>query len=258
MNADSLNRDSEDPLYMQVASYLEDRISGGDLKPGERLPSESELTKEFNVSRVTVRQALAHLSKLGIVMRRQGIGTFARGNIRFDLGGRSQTILEALQEKGIEPEVVVLGMETVVPPERVGEALGVAPRQQVMRVRRLYKVEGEPVALVYVYVAMEMSSVAIELAQSPQQTTYSVFEDKLGMVVRWARHVIKAVGADAEVAKALDMHVGDACLSMDRISYGEDDAVIEFLTFYHPPEGFQYELKVPRRERSFVLKVYEP
>ncbi len=258
MALEPLNRSSEIPLYMQVASEIEARISSGELKPSERLPSEAELTRQYDVSRVTIRQALGHLAKLGIVMRRQGIGTFVRGNIRFDLGGRSQTILEALQEKGIEPEVVVLGMEAVVPPERVSESFNLTAGDQVMRVRRLYTVEGEPVALVYAYVTLPMSAVAVELTQAPQKTTYSVFEDTLGLVVRWARHVIKAVGADSDVAKAFGMRVGDACLSMDRISYDDEDNTLEFLTFFHPPEGFQYELSVPRRGRNFVLKVYEP
>lgn len=243
---------------MQVATILASRIASGELMPGARLPSEAELTHEFSVSRITIRQALAHLSKLGNVMRRQGIGTFVSGSIRYDLGGGAQTILEALKEKGIAPEVIVLGLETVSPPERVGEALGVSQGAQVMRVRRLYCVEGEPVALVYVYVTLELSQVAVELAKSPDQTTYAVFEGKLGVAVRGARHIIKAVIADTDVAAALDMPVGAACLSMDRITYSNVDSVIEFLTFFHPPEGFQYELNVPRREKNFVLKVWEP
>lgn len=66
----------QEPLYIQIKQYLLDQINVGKVKPGEKLPSEKELTDLFNVSRITVRNALAELQSEGIITRVSGKGTF--------------------------------------------------------------------------------------------------------------------------------------------------------------------------------------
>jgi GntR family transcriptional regulator len=71
-----IDRDSPVPFWFQLAGVIEHAISSGRWRPGERLPSESELCSHFEISRTTVRQALARLEQEGMVIRRKGFGTF--------------------------------------------------------------------------------------------------------------------------------------------------------------------------------------
>jgi GntR family transcriptional regulator len=72
----SIDRSSPVPYWFQLAGVLEDTISAGLWRPGERLASESELCGHFGISRTTVRQALGRLEQEGMVERRKGFGTF--------------------------------------------------------------------------------------------------------------------------------------------------------------------------------------
>ena len=71
-----IDRASPVPFYFQLAALLEQEIVRQRWQPGERLPSESELCTQFELSRTTVRQALARLEQEGLVVPRKGIGTF--------------------------------------------------------------------------------------------------------------------------------------------------------------------------------------
>ena len=73
----TIDRASPVPYWYQLAGILEHAIAQGQWRPGERLPSESELCERFGISRTTVRQALARLEQEGMVVRRKGFGTFA-------------------------------------------------------------------------------------------------------------------------------------------------------------------------------------
>ena len=67
------------PKYQQIADQLRAQIRGGALAPGQRLPSEPDLAAQFDASRNTVRLAIALLTNQGLVVSRQGLGTFVHG-----------------------------------------------------------------------------------------------------------------------------------------------------------------------------------
>ena len=71
-----IRQNSPVALYYQLKSILAQKIMNNEWQVGDRLPSEFELCKEYGVSRITVRQALAELEKDGLIKRRQGVGTF--------------------------------------------------------------------------------------------------------------------------------------------------------------------------------------
>src|SRR5215468_10577533 len=69
-------REVAQPKYQEIAHRLRDQIAAGALEPGERLPSEPDLAAEYHASRNTVRLAIAMLINQGLVVSRQGLGTF--------------------------------------------------------------------------------------------------------------------------------------------------------------------------------------
>ena len=77
-----LSLDSDIPLYSQLVSIIKRNISAGTLTPGALLPSEAELCRTFDVARSTVRQAIGALESEGLVVRKQGRGTFVEAEYR--------------------------------------------------------------------------------------------------------------------------------------------------------------------------------
>ena len=143
--AKSIERESPVPYYEQLFGILGERIRGGEIAPEERLPSELELTREFGLSRATVRQTLAKLESEGLARKVARRGMFASvrdkpsGWIVQDEQGFLESQLRHGQT-GIETEVV--GARFAVPPAHVLDALGLGVSEEVFGLERVLSLEG--------------------------------------------------------------------------------------------------------------------
>jgi DNA-binding GntR family transcriptional regulator len=255
-----ISRGSDVPLYVQLMETLERRIQSGELRPGDMIPSESALIEEFKVSRITVRQALANMEQRGLVYRRRGRGTFVSApHVSQKLNREARTIVEALRERGIEPEVRIVGMEQLSAPIRVAELLGLKDQTVVTRLRRVYLHENAPLALVDLYLPLAMSGVAEVLCREDhrKETTYSVFENEMHIKIKEARHIIHSTALEADAAEALNLPPDSTCLTMDRITYAENDRVLELMRFFYPSDSFEFEITLPRHEQQISHRVSE-
>ncbi len=143
-------------LVAQVAEDLRSRLAAGDLPSGSRLPTETELSAEFRVSRPTVRAALRELETLGLVRTQHGVGTFVTEPPAIRAGlERMDSITESIRATGREP-----GMDyasRVIRPVLPEEAaqMGVPGSTEALEIRRTILADGEVVA--YSYDLMPMS-----------------------------------------------------------------------------------------------------
>jgi DNA-binding GntR family transcriptional regulator len=135
--------DSEPTAYNRIATALADRIASGVYATGCRLPSGSELCREFGVSPMTVRRALAVLDNQGLISGEKGRGVFARS---VDLGD-SAFRLDSLTGDWLDEsaEIRLLSAEMTRADERVARILAVAQGERVVYLRRLVLHEGNPV-----------------------------------------------------------------------------------------------------------------
>jgi GntR family transcriptional regulator len=242
-----IDRDSSVPSYVQIAEYLRARIVSGAIRPGGRMPAESELVAQSGLSRVTIRQGLLILVREGWLVRKQGLGTFARHPIDQELTS-VRTITEVLLSKGITPEVEVVSFGPVVPPVRVQRELRLQSGDQLLLAKRLYRYRGEPLALVYIYLPLAIAREAEILRQAtiPTETTYTIWEDRLGVRLRDARHVIRAGAAGREDARALGVKTGAPILVLERITYDEGGRPLEYILFHYHAERYEFSAVLPR------------
>lgn len=92
-NKPAVERINRDTVTNQVFEILRDRISSGELSPGDKLPSESELAKQFNISRMSVRMALQKLAAIGLVVTVNGGGTYVKQFVFSEVVGNFSGIL---------------------------------------------------------------------------------------------------------------------------------------------------------------------
>jgi GntR family transcriptional regulator len=208
--------------YLKLADSLRDRIAAG---ASGALPSEAELGHEYDVSRVTVRRALEVLRDEGLVSARQGVGWFvAVDPVRQSLG-RVTTVEAALEAAGAEAGRRVLEFAFEPAPPDVAKTLGLAADDEVLRVARINLADGEPFAMVTVWV-----SAALGAPLSRADVERSTFYDLLplqgvepGRVVQ----TITAVAAERNVAQLLGVPAGSPLLACRRVTYDRNgDAVI--------------------------------
>jgi GntR family transcriptional regulator len=226
---------------MQIADRLRTQIDEGTFATDSKLPAESELTRRFDVSRVTVRQAIAQLLAEGYVVSKQGKGTFvSRNKFVHDLKPM-RGFYDALVAQGVEPKTKLLEFGPVATSEAIRQAFGEG-EGDCFRLRRLYLVDGEPIALVVSYLPPQASGLTWE--QANRNPIYVLLESLLSMPVTKADIHIRARSAGTSVGQALGLPPRAALLVMDRESFGANGVLRERTSFYIRPENYEFTLSV--------------
>ena len=148
MDIKNLNPQSVIPLYKQIVYIISDKIKSGAWKPGDRIPSETELMQEFNVSRITIRSATNELVENGMIIRGRGKGSFvAPENRTSALAKDDGGLTAACIATGKTLETKVLFLDYVFPSIRDSEFLHISPETQILESRRLRIIDGKKAIL---------------------------------------------------------------------------------------------------------------
>lgn len=135
------------PLWREISKNLEHRIEMKQLRPGDRLPTEYELSHEFMVNRHTVRRALSYLQEKGMVESTQGRGSFVRRPSEPMTLHRRPRFSDAVRRGGHEPSTRTLKLDVRPAEVRVAQELGLKPGKPVVFLSRVRLVDGEPTGL---------------------------------------------------------------------------------------------------------------
>lgn len=219
--------------YRTIAGELRDQVAAGELIQGAVLPSEAELARAYEVSRVTVRKALEVLRDEGLVSSRQGFGWFVAGDrIRQSLGALS-TIEGQLTEQGRVAERRVLSFGFVLAPS--GE--------EVLEAVRVNLADGRPFALVTVWCPAELGS-----ALSRDDVESATFYELLPVEFGGATQTIGAALADAHDAELLDVPAGSPLLVVERVSHDHEGAVVLVSEHRFPAHLTEFVVELPSHE----------
>jgi GntR family transcriptional regulator len=259
MTSRSLDLDTADlrirrgsvPASTQLAEALKAQIIRQRLPRGGRLPSERELIERSGLSRVTVRAAVGILERQGWLVRRQGLGTFVANPVKQELASGVRTITEVLASSGITPRVDVLSHHVGEAPQRVAETLGLS---KVLCINRRFRDGDRPLALMTVYFPLGLGKAVDPLmskapgaeTRNAMESTYTMWEQRLGVRIARATHEIHAAGASLEVAAALDLPLGSPVLVLERTSYTDDGKPLEVVEFYYRPERYRFSVTLPQ------------
>ncbi|HKQ76417.1 MAG TPA: GntR family transcriptional regulator [Blastocatellia bacterium] len=219
------------PLYYQLENILREKIMSGAFASGARLPTESELIRQYGVGRITVRHALAALVKDGLIERRRRRGTFVteRKTKRRAFEGRSDLTasLDEIIAAEADRTFKVIEMIRVEADPQEAELLGLGPGEPLYRVKRLGLREGKPYNLTLDYLPAEIGEKII-IDELGIGSLLQTLETKLGLKLKSATQRITATMADAYLAKLLDVRVGSPMLSIERAVYSGDDLPVAF------------------------------
>lgn len=229
---------SDRPVYRQIADALRTRIETGELGPGERLPSESALRTEFEVSAGTVRQALAVLRGDGLVLAEHGRGVFVRsrprlrrlGHDRFARRHRDAGRAAYLAESGaasVRPSVDVFKVAPEKAPSDIARRLGV-PEGEVVLVRsRRYLSDGEPTELATSYIPWNLAEGTAMTEVNPGPGgIYARLEESGHRLGRFTEDVTARMPSPDEV-RALRLAPGSPVLALVRVAYDVDGLAVE-------------------------------
>lgn len=244
-NEKILSHMSPVPLYTQIKEVLRNRILNGTYQCHEQMPSESELTKIFGVSRITVRQALDHLQKEGLIFKIHGKGTYVSKPKVFQNLGKLQGFGEAMSGLGYEIVSQVVG-QTVVPADKaVSERLGVNEGELVYEIRRIRYLNSSPLSLDVTYVPKAVGERLIK-EDLAHRDIFLILENDYGFSLGQADLQIEAVLADNALAEQLQVEVGAPILRIERLTFTADEQPLDFEYLYYRGDALQYRLRIER------------
>jgi len=229
----------------QVYLVLRDRILGGALSFGVRLPTEIELAAQHGVSRVTVRRALGELARERFIERRRSAGTRviyrpAPAPVIADISG----VLANLADMGRRTAVRLLSFDYLPAEGAVARALGVPPDALLQRSVRVRTVDGAPFSYLTTHVpeSVALTFTRQELAARPLLELL----ERTGIKVEHARQRISAALATPEVAEALDLRTGSPLIELVRVVRDQTGRAVEHLHALYRPDRYAFEMDLVR------------
>lgn len=215
------------PLYQQIKQLILRGLEQGDWKPGELIPSETELAGRFGVSQGTVRKAIDELSAENILVRRQGKGTFVathhepRAQFRF---------LRLLPDSGEaeHPRNHIVECRRTRATAEIAKLLEIRTGDSVVLIRRTLEFQGRSLVIDDIWLpgAIFKGLTAERLAEY-SGPMYALFEQEFGTKMLRADERLRAVAADDVAAGLLGVPAGTPLLSVERVSYTYGDRPVE-------------------------------
>jgi GntR family transcriptional regulator len=216
------------PLAEQVRSRLAEGMAAGEWKPGEAIPSEAQLARDFGVAIGTIRKAVDGLVAQQALVRRQGKGTFVATHAEERVQFR---FLRLMPDDGKLTPMArrLIDCKRQRAPAEIARALHLRASEQVIRVRRvLSSSKGVPVVLDDIWLPAHLfKGLTAQRLAEHRGPMYSMFEAEFGVRMIRAEEKIRAVAADAASAALLSVGAGAPLLSVERLSLTYGDKPVE-------------------------------
>lgn len=209
---------------------------------GQRLPSEPNLAKQLGVSRATLREAMRSFETQGLIRRRQGAGTFVVGKMQvMDSGLEVLESLETIAKRlGLVVSISDLSIEATAADEELAKMLDVPVGENLTRVCRVVHTDDRPVA----YLVDILPETILRANDLPADFHGSVldFLQGRGDALKTSRANVSAIGATAEVAKAIEIQRGDVLLHFYSQLFDTSGKVVDYSLSYFIPGYFHFHI----------------
>lgn len=215
-----LKQDAITPLYVQLMEELETSIRNGVYKPGDKIMTEAEMAKEYGVSLITVRKAVGSLMEKGLVVRKQGKGTFVTKPKYSRNMKKLQSFTEMCEQMGVKPGAQVLENRLIMADKKVADRLGIEPGSNVVYISRLRLADGEPVQVEKSYFPLKYTFLLEEDLNNGSM--FECLKEKAGAKVASSEKMIELCRATAEEAALMDVKKGDYLLFVKSTAYDEN------------------------------------
>lgn len=235
-----------EPKYIQIKNTLKNDIESKKYRPGDQLPTESELMDLWQMSRITIRRALMELANDGFSYTVHGKGTYvAEPKISNRLPNLT-SFSRDVEQQGKVPFRKVLDLKTIKANSDVTSKLKIIPDDHVIYFRRLMLADDIPISLSDTYVPVSaitpyQNRFAFENLEN--RSFYQLLKD-INCELYGGDQVITATCADVEQARLLTVEYGSALIMAERIAYNKEKIIVEYSKMYSRPDLIQWRVNL--------------
>ncbi len=234
-----INRVGGIPIYLQIAYHIQDEIVNGTYGENVRIPAEKELASTFGVSRMTARNAVTYLVDKGLVYRMHGKGAFVSTQKMERNLNKLLNFQQDMEALGMTASSRLLNFIRRLPTQREQQLLNIHKNQEVFNVRRIRYADNEPLGIQNCIVPVHFIPHLTEI-NLDKHSLYRSLEDA-GHELEFAEQRIETVLAP-EIAKIIDVPIGDPFFYYERVSYTKNDIPIELLHSYFYGEKYSFHI----------------
>lgn len=240
-----INKNSPIPLYYQLAEAIREQIASGELKPGDQLPTERELTETTGISRVTVRQALGYLTREGLLIAHHGKGTFvAEPKLSYEafhlLG-----FTEKMMSQGMLTSSRVIEQKVITPPKSVAARLHLGRSERAIKVVRLRLSQQVPLLLETVYLPHRLCA-GLEQENLMGKSMYALLEEQYGLRLQYAHQSLEATVANDYEAEVFGVAAGTPMILLEGVTFSSQEQRVEYFKAVYRGDRFRFEFESPR------------
>lgn len=211
------------PLHLVISEKLREQILSGKYPPGSQLPSEFDMGVQFEVSRTTVRRAIANLINQGLVSAHRGRGVFVkeRQKVIFSLSNPLSFFATELARQGVTGTIDPISFEVLQPPPDIAAVLNLTNAEpQAYRQQKIILTNQTPIALDIAYFPLDIGAALSEPLQ--HGFTYATL-DQNGFSLERVEVTLESTHATHQVGGYLDLPIGAPLLIYRYVAYGEGD-----------------------------------
>lgn len=232
------------PLYYQIQRVLMEKIRSGELSEGDPLASEEELSRTYQVSRMTARQALHGLKASGYAFSEKGRGTFVtRPKLEKNIM-HLQGFTEDMRQRGMKASSRLLEQAVIPANDELQEKLKLNRGDLVLRLRRLRLADGIPMAIEESSIPLRQFP-GLERFDFEANSLYATLRENYGVRVGYADEMIEALPASREDAELLTIPSKTSLLSISRIILTTQETPIEAAWSRYRGDRYRAFIRVP-------------
>ncbi|MGL4337273.1 MAG: GntR family transcriptional regulator [Turicibacter sp.] len=233
------------PIYREIAKALKEKIEAGIYLENDPIPSEPELAKLYQVSRMTARQAINELVYEGILYRVKGKGTYVNSK-KYEKSIHGLTSFsEDMIQKGFVPSSKLTGKNVIKASEFIAKQLQIKSGDDVIELKRIRLADEEPMAFEIVYLPVAIiKSIPDHIGSI---SLYDYIEKDLGLLIDYSIQEIEAVSVNEEVSEALHVLQTSPCLFITLQSYLKSGQIFEYVESYYRADRYKFIQPAYRR-----------
>jgi len=229
------------PLYQQLKEIIKNAIISHEYKYGEQLPTEIEIAQKYGVSRITVRKAITELSEEGMLIKKQGKGTFVQQKRIHRKMDHLLSFTKACTSNGMIPSTKMIDQAFVQIDQSLADMFSLTAGERMLMIQRLRKADGVPVMLEQNYFPAERFGWLMD--EDLTGSLYELLKAKRHIVVSASRDsYLDVVKADARMSKILEIGCGEPLFCMQTKIYDREDQLVHVGIEYIVCERYRFSL----------------